>query len=147
MYQKIVVVGNVGNEPQLRYTPDGTPVCNFSVATNRKWSKPDGEKGEETVWFRITVWRRMAEVCHQYIQKGRQVLVEGTLKPDPETGDPHVYQRNDGSYGAQYEVTAATVKFLGRRGEEGAPGTSGEAEPAGSDAPGTSGEPEPEIPF
>ncbi|MFQ6100853.1 MAG: single-stranded DNA-binding protein [Anaerolineae bacterium] len=117
MYHKITIVGNLGRDPEMRYTPDGTPVTNFSVATNRRWNRPDGTQGEETVWFRVTAWRRMAEVCNEYLEKGRQVLVEGRLRPDSATGGPRVYQRNDGSYGAQYEVTALTVKFLGRRGE------------------------------
>jgi single-strand DNA-binding protein len=141
MYHKITIVGNLGRDPEMRYTPDGTPVTNFSVATNRKWNRPDGSQGEETVWFRVTAWRRMAEVCNEYLQKGRQVLVEGRLTPDQATGAPRVYQRNDGSYGAQYEVTALTVKFLGGRGE-GPP----------ADMPGMPDEPPPlegeeEIPF
>jgi len=57
-YQKIVIVGNLGGDPEMRYTPDGTPVTNFSVATNRKWNNSDGSAGEETTWFRVTVWRR-----------------------------------------------------------------------------------------
>jgi len=140
MYHKIVIVGNLGRDPEMRYTPDGTPVTNFSIATNRRWSNQDGSQGEETVWFRITAWRRMAEVCNQYLSKGRQVLVEGRLRPDSETGGPRVYQRNDGSWGAQYEVTAQTVKFLGGRDQAGAP--------SGPDMPEEApAEPEDEIPF
>lgn len=116
MYQKVTIIGNLGRDPEMRYTPDGTPVTNFSVATNRRWTSADGSQGEETVWFRVTAWRRMAEVCNEYLSKGRQVFVEGRLRPDPETGGPRVYQRNDGTYGAQFEVTARTVKFLGRAG-------------------------------
>ena len=88
MYQNLIIVGNLGRDPEMRYTPDGTPVTNFSVATNRKWTNSDGSQGEETVWFRVTVWRRMAEVCNQYLSKGRQVLVEGRMTPDPESGGP-----------------------------------------------------------
>ena len=120
MYQKIVIVGNLGRDPEMRYTPDGTPVTNFSVATNRKWSGSDGQQREETVWFRVTAWRRTAETCNQYLKKGRQVLVEGRLTPDPQTGSPRVYQRNDGSYGAQFEINALTVRFLSGRAEGGA---------------------------
>jgi single-strand DNA-binding protein len=125
MYHKVIVVGNLGRDPEMRYTPDGTPVTNFSVATNRRWTNADGSPGEETVWFRVTAWRRTAEVCNQYLSKGRQVLVEGQLKPDPATGGPRVWTGNDGVARAQYEVTALTVKFLGGRGEapsEEAPG-------------------------
>ncbi|MEA3345806.1 MAG: single-stranded DNA-binding protein [Chloroflexota bacterium] len=124
MYQKIFIVGNLGNDPELRYTPQGTPVVHFSVATNRRWTNTDGSQGEETAWFRVTVWRRQAETCAQYLTKGRQVLVEGRLNPDPDTGGPRVWTGNDGVARASYEVTARTVKFLGRRGagggEEGA---------------------------
>jgi single-strand DNA-binding protein len=117
MYQKLIIVGNLGRDPEMRYTSDGTPVTNFSVATNRRWTNPDGSPGEETVWFRVSAWRRLAEVCNQYLQKGRQVLIEGQLKPDPATGGPRMWTGNDGVARASYEVTALTVKFLGGRGE------------------------------
>ena len=117
MYQKLVIVGNLGRDPEIRYTPDGTPVCRFSVATNRQWNKPDGTQGEETVWFRITTWRRQAETCDQYLQKGQRVLVEGRLKPDPATGGPRVWTGNDGQARASFEVTATAVRFLSRPGE------------------------------
>jgi len=118
MYQKVIIVGNLGRDPEMRYTPQGTPVTTLSVATNRKWTNADGTPGEETVWFRVSAWRRMAEVCNQYLSKGQQVLIEGQLKPDPATGGPRVWTRQDGTTGASYEVTALTVKFLGKRGEE-----------------------------
>jgi len=117
MYHKVIIVGNLGRDPEMRYTPDGTPVTDFSVATNRRWNRPDGTQGEETVWFRVTAWRKLAEICNQYLSKGRAVLVEGRLNPDPETGGPRVWTRSDGTPGASYEVTALTVKFLGGRGE------------------------------
>jgi len=140
MYQKVIIVGNLGRDPEMRYTSDGTAVTNFSVATNRKWTNADGSPGEETTWFRVTVWRRMAEVCNQYLQKGRQVLIEGQLKPDPATGGPRVWTGNDGIARAQYEVTALAVKFLGGRGEM----PVGEA-PSRIEEPPV--EPEEEIPF
>ena len=117
MYQKLIIVGNLGRDPEMRYTSDGTPVTNFSVATNRRWNRPDGSPGEETVWFRVSAWRRLAEVCNQYLQKGRQVLIEGQLKPDPATGGPRMWTGNDGVARASYEVRALTVQFLGGRGE------------------------------
>jgi single-strand DNA-binding protein len=118
-YQKIIIVGNLGRDPEMRYTPDGTPVTNFSIATNRRWTNSDGSQGEETVWFRVTAWRRQAETCAQYLSKGRQVMVEGRLKPDPETGGPRVWTRQDGTAGASYEVTAQRVIFLSGRGQAG----------------------------
>jgi single-strand DNA-binding protein len=117
MYQKLIIVGNLGRDPEMRYTSDGTPVTNFSVATNRRWTNADGSPGEETIWFRVSAWRRLAEVCNQYLQKGRQVLIEGQLKPDPATGGPRMWTGNDGVARASYEVTALAVKFLGGRGE------------------------------
>lgn len=119
MYQKVIIVGNLGRDPEMRYTPDGTPVTDFSVATNRRWNNPDGSQNEETVWFRVTAWRKLAETCNQYLSKGRPVLVEGRLTADRETGGPRVWTRSDGKPAASYEVTALTVKFLGGRGEGG----------------------------
>ena len=140
MYQKIIIVGYLGRDPEMRYTQDGTPVTNFSVATSRKWSRQDGTPVDETIWFRVSAWRRLAETCNEYLQKGRLVLVEGRLKPDPATGGPRIWTGNDGVARAQYEVTAFTVKFLGGRGE---------APPAA--APGATEEPPAEageeIPF
>jgi len=141
MYQKIIIVGNLGRDPEMRYTPDGTPVTTFSVATNRRWNNPDGSRGEETTWFRITAWRRLAETCNQYLKKGHLALVEGQLKPDPATGGPRIWTGNDGTTRAQYEVTAGTVRFMGGRGEAPAaeaPGGALEEPPA---------ETEEEIPF
>ena len=116
MYHKIIIAGNLGNDPEMRYTPDGTPVTNLSVPTNRRWNSTDGTQNEETVWFRVTAWRQLAETCNQYLSKGRQVLVEGRLRPD-ENGGPRIWTGNDGQPRASFEVTALTVKFLGGRGE------------------------------
>jgi len=117
MYHKVIIVGNLGRDPEMRYTPDGTPVTTFSVATNRKWTNQDGSQGEETIWFRVSAWRKLAEVCNQYLSKGRQVFVEGRLRPDPNTGGPRVYTRQDGTAGASFEIVADTVKFIGGRPE------------------------------
>lgn len=117
MYSKVIIAGYLGRDPEMRYTPDGTPVTTFSVATSNRWTKQDGTPGEETTWFRITAWRRQAEICNQYLTKGRPVLVEGRLKPDPQTGGPRIWTGNDGVARASYEVTALTVRFLGGRGE------------------------------
>jgi single-strand DNA-binding protein len=113
MLQKVTIVGNLGKDPAMRYTSDGKPVTNFSVATNRRWTNGDGTAGEETVWFRVTCWGKMAEACNEYLSKGRQVLVEGRLRPDPETGGPRIWTGDDGIARASFEVTARTVKFLG----------------------------------
>ena len=105
---------NLGRDPELRYLQSGEAVCNLSVATNRKWNdRQTGGPQEEVCWFRVSVWGKQAEACHEYLTKGRQVLVEGRLRPDPETGGPRVYVRQDGTAGASFEVVAQTVRFLG----------------------------------
>lgn len=117
MFQKISFIGNLGQDPNMRYQPDGTAVTNFSVACNRRWSTPDGQSHDETTWFRVSVWGRRAEVCNEYLQRGRKVFVEGRLRPDPETGGPKLWQRQDGTVGASFEVTADNVIFLSDNGE------------------------------
>ena len=148
MYQKLVIVGNLGSDPELRYTPSGQAVTNFSVATSRKWTGGDGQLNDETTWFRISVWGKQAEACNQYLSKGRQVLVEGRMNVDRETGGPRMWQAQDGSWRASYEVTAFEVKFLSSRSDGEGGGFSGRSEnaggtPAGGSAPVT----EDEIPF
>jgi single-strand DNA-binding protein len=115
MFHKIILVGNLGRDPEMRYTPSGQAVCNLSVATNRVWNR-DGEQQKETVWFRVTVWGRQAESVNQYLRKGRAILVEGRMNPD-ENGNPRIWTSNDGQPRASFEVTAQTVKFLGGRDE------------------------------
>ena len=110
MYQKIIIIGNLGRDPEMRYTADGKPVTSFSVATSRKYRDIS-----ETTWFRVSVWGNQAESCNQYLQKGSKVLVEGRLSPDLSTGGPKVYQKKDGSFGAGYEINADTVRFLSTR--------------------------------
>lgn len=117
MYQKIILVGNLGRDPEMRYTQEGTPVTNFSMATNESWTDQSGQSQERTTWWRISAWRRLGEVCAEYLSKGRQVLVEGRMNPDPDTGGPRVWTGDDGVPRASYELTALTVKFLGSRGE------------------------------
>ena len=117
MYNKLVVVGYLGNDPEMRYMADGTAVTNFSLATNRRWAeRTTGEMQEETTWYRISVWGKQAEAVNQYLGKGRQVLVEGRLRPDAHTGSPRLYTRQDGTVGASFEVTAEVVRFLGSNG-------------------------------
>jgi single-strand DNA-binding protein len=122
MFHTIIVVGNVGKDPEMRYTPSGQAVTSFSVATNRKYTGANGEKVEETIWFRISTWGKTAENCNQYVKKGSKVLVEGRLTPDKTTGGPRIWTKQDGTVGASFEITASTVQFLSSRGEtEGGP--------------------------
>ena len=123
MYQTIILIGNLGKDPEMRFTPGGQPVTTLSVATNRRYNGQNGQPVKETTWFRVTVWGKQAESCNEFLHKGSKVLVEGRLTPDPETGGPHIWE-NNGKVGASFEVTASTVRFLsGREDQE-------EAEPA-----------------
>jgi len=108
MYQKLIIIGNLGSNPEMRFTPNGDPVTTFSVATSRKY----GEK-DETTWFRVSVWGKQAESCNTYLSKGSKVLVEGRLK-----AEPNVYQRKDGTWASSYELTAESVRFLTPKGEQ-----------------------------
>ena len=127
MYHTIIIVGNLGRDPEMRYTPAGQAVTNFSVATSRQYTGSDGNQVKETVWFRISAWGKQAETCNQYLRKGSKVLVEGRLTPDPSTGGPRLWQRQDGTTSANFEVSASTVRFLSSRGEEEASYPAGEA--------------------
>jgi single-strand DNA-binding protein len=113
MYQKVIVLGNLGNDPELRYTAQGDAVASFSLAANRRWTNSDGQPGEETTWFRVSVWGKQAESVNQYLAKGRQVLVEGRLTPDRATGGPRIWTGDDGQPRASFELRALMVQFLG----------------------------------
>jgi len=112
MYSKIIIIGNLGRDPELKFTADGKAVASFSVATSRKYKDTD-----ETTWFRVSVWDKQAEACNQYLSKGSKVLVEGRLRPDP-NGNPTVFQRKDGTWGASFEIMASEVKFLDSKPEQ-----------------------------
>jgi len=117
MFQQLTLVGNLGNDPEMRYMPDGQAVTNFSLACNRRWNdRSTGQPQEEVTWFRVSVWGGQAEAVNQYLRKGRQVLVQGRLRPDPKTGSPSLWTRSDGSVGASFEVVASQVQFLGSNG-------------------------------
>jgi len=135
MYQKLILIGRLGRDPEMRYTPDGTPVTSFSVATDRRWTDASGQQQSRTVWFRVTAWRRLAETCNQYLTKGRLVMVEGELQ------EPKPFQGRDGTLRASLDVTANVVRFLGGRGEAGAVAPEEEEAAAGE------GMDEEEIPF
>ncbi len=111
MYQRIIIIGRLGQDPEMRYTPQGTPVTSFSVATDRVWTDQNGQRQERTVWFRVSAWRRLAETCNQYLSKGRLVMVEGEMQ------EPRPYQGRDGEWRASLDITARDVRFLGGRGD------------------------------
>jgi single-strand DNA-binding protein len=127
MYSTVIIVGNVGRDPEMRYTPSGQAVTSFSVATNRQYTNNNGESIKETTWFRVSAWGKQAETCNQYLRKGSKVLVEGRLTCDPATGGPRIWKTQDGNPRASFEVSAGTVRFLSSRNEtEGALPVAGE---------------------
>ena len=106
---KMLVIGNLGTDPEMRYTPSGSPVTSFRIATNRRYTTRDGEQHEETEWFTVVSWNQLAEQCNQFLTKGRRVYVEGRLKSDTWTGD-------DGQTRFRNEIIANRVLFLDRAG-------------------------------
>ena len=115
MFEQLLIVGNLGKDPEQRYTSAGVAVTTFPVAVNRKWTNQDGTPGEETTWFRVTTWRKLAETCAQYLAKGRQVMVIGRVAAS-------AYVGQDGKPHASLEVTAESVRFLGGKNGNGALG-------------------------
>jgi single-strand DNA-binding protein len=111
MFQQITLVGNLGRDPEMRYTPSGVPVTSFSVATSRKYQTADGQWQEKTIWFRVTAWRKTAETVSQYLTKGSKVLVVGEIE------EPRTWVDKDGNTQASLDVTAQTIRFLSSRGD------------------------------
>lgn len=112
MYQRVIIVGNVGRDAEMRYTPSGVPVTSFSVAVNRRWNSATGEQQEKTTWFRVTCWRKLAETAGQYVKKGQRILVEGEV-------EAQAYIDREGTPRGTLELTASNFKFLSARAEAG----------------------------
>ncbi|OGO11020.1 MAG: single-stranded DNA-binding protein [Chloroflexi bacterium RBG_16_47_49] len=109
---KVMIIGNLGRDPEMRYTPSGKPVTTFSVATSRSWSTSEGEKREETEWFNVVAWTSLAEICKQYLTKGQQVYIEGRLQTrhwDDQEGNKHT----------SVEIVANEMIILSERREAG----------------------------
>lgn len=123
---KVLIIGNVGGDPEMRYTPNGNPVTSFSVATNRRYTVGE-EQREETQWFRVSAWNRLAETCNQYVTRGMKVYVEGRLSV-------REYVGQDGQTRTSVDVNAFDVRFLDRPGDGGA--TQGGDMGGGGYAPG-----------
>lgn len=113
-FNKILLVGNLGRDPELRYTPQGTPVCSFTMATNERRKDKSGEFQDQTTWFRVTLWGRQAETASQYLAKGRPVYIEGRLRVEE-------WNDRDGKQRYTLEVHATDMQFIGGRGDEQAP--------------------------
>jgi len=109
-FNRITLIGNVGTDPEMRYTPDGHAVTDFRMAVSRRYTGSDDGQQEETQWFRVTAWRRLAETVNQYLTKGQRVFVEGRLSSG-------AYMSRDGDPRASLDVTADTVRFLDRRAD------------------------------
>ena len=111
---KVMLIGNVGNDPEMRFTPNGNPVTSFRIATNRVFSTPEGERKQETDWFTVVAWNKLAEQCNQFLNKGKLVYVEGRLRNRSWDG-------TDGQKHFRTEVIANRVTFLDRQGASAAP--------------------------
>ena len=109
---KVMIIGNLGRDPEMRYTPSGRPVTTFSVATSRSWNTSEGEKHVETEWFNVVAWSNLAEICKQYLIKGQQVYIEGRLQTrhwDDQEGNKHT----------SVEIVANEMIILGERRDTG----------------------------
>lgn len=128
---KVILIGNVGADPELRYTPSGTGVTNFNIATNESWTDSSGERQEKTEWHRIVVWGRLAEICNQYLRKGSKVYIEGRLQT-------RNWESQDGQKRYTTEVVARDMQMLDSRDEVSAGAepypSEGTAQPAGQPA-------------
>jgi single-strand DNA-binding protein len=138
---RVILVGNLGRDPELRYIQSGQAVANFTLATNDRWRDKEGNNQERTEWHRIVVWGKSAENCAQYLQKGRSVYVEGRLQT-------REWEDKEGNKRQTTEVVAQTVQFLGGRGGAGG-GSAGDSDSfgSGSGSGGSSGPPPSDVPF
>ncbi|ORJ57677.1 single-stranded DNA-binding protein [Geothermobacter hydrogeniphilus] len=109
---KVILVGNLGKDPELRYTPTGTAVCNFSIATTERFKDRDGQQQTKTEWHNIVVWRQLAEICGKYLHKGKQVYIEGKIQT-------RSYEDRDGNKRYITEIVADEMRMLGGRNDEG----------------------------
>ncbi len=122
MYQKLIIIGRLGKDPEMRFTPNGQAVTSFSVATDRQFSDQAGKLVKETIWFRVSAWGKLAETCNNFLQKGKMVMVEGRLTVDSKTGGPRIWTGQDGTPRSSLEVVANTVKFLSAKTDGTGPG-------------------------
>lgn len=136
MFQQVILVGHLGNDPEMRYTASGVPVTNFNVAVSKRKTSPEGTVQDKTLWFRISTWRRNAEIAAQYLTKGAKVMVIGEIE------NARPWTDRDGNLQATVEITANQFRFLDSR--NGANGTMAEET---DDASTVEGADNPDIPF
>lgn len=115
-HQSLTIVGHLGADPEMDFSPSGQARTRFSVAVNQVYNNREGTQVKETIWFRVTCWARLAETCDRYLHKGSLVLIEGRLQADPATGGPRLWSRSDGLPATSFELAASEVRFLGGRG-------------------------------
>ena len=140
MVNKVLLIGNLGRDPEVRFTPSGRAVANFTLATSEKWSDADGNRKEHTEWHNIVVWGKQAETCGQYLSKGRQVFVEGTIRRRD-------YEDKDGNKRYVTEIIARDVRFLGGGGGGGGRQAATESFSAPAGEEGGGGPSDDDIPF
>lgn len=126
---KVILVGNLGKDPELRYTPSGAAVATFSLATSERYKDRDGQQQEKTEWHNIVAWRQLAEICGKYLHKGKQVYIEGRIQT-------RSYDDKDGNKKYITEIVADQMQMLGARGEEGGGGRGGESRGQGGSPQG-----------
>jgi single-strand DNA-binding protein len=138
---KVILVGRLGQDPEVRYTPDGTAVANFSIATSVEWTdKGSGERKEKTEWTRVVAWRKLGEICGEYLAKGRQVYVEGRLQT-------RSWDDKDGNKRYMTEVVASDVQFLGSKESSGSRESYGGPPPPDAEPPYMDSQKDDDIPF
>lgn len=115
---KVQIIGHLGQDPEMHYTPAGDAVTTFSVASNRHWNDKEGNKHEQKLWVRCSAWGKQAEICNQYLKKGSRVFVEGRLSPDKTSGSPRIWQKQDGTAAASYEIMVREIEFLSPKSQD-----------------------------
>jgi single-strand DNA-binding protein len=124
---KVLLLGRLGRDPEIKYTPNGQAVCNFSLATSEKWTGKDGKKGERTEWHKVVVWAKLAELCGEYLHKGSKVFVDGRIQS-------RKYQGKDGTERTAFEIVAMQVAFCDSKGQPGQSTAADEEPPPQTDA-------------
>ncbi|MDZ4767110.1 MAG: single-stranded DNA-binding protein [Chloroflexota bacterium] len=138
-WHQTIIVGNVGKDPEMKYLQSGSGVCNFSVAVSRKYTT-NGEQRDETTWYRVAVWNKLAETANQYVRKGTQIMVVGRISV-------RAYMGNDGTPQASIELNADSFQLLGGRGDAMASGGNGGGQQAQGEPYGGAPQNDSEIPF
>jgi len=112
MYQKLIVVGRLSRDGEMKFLPNGDPTLSFSMATDRTWNDKGGQRQKETTWWRVTIFGKIAQSLNEYLVKGATVAVEGRLRVDPKSGGPVVYQKRDGTHTASFEILADQIRLV-----------------------------------